>query len=268
MNYNYLLWEWMKIMNKQNYFKDSSYCLSLLRRLANDETLIDYHKQNVDYDRNANLSLLHTTYNIPNLTNCEPSGDAENSINIYKYLNDLDLSFAAQPVLWTYLTHVTFRQYTQKRWRLPAIIPDDEKNLRKAKSLIAERWFYQGSKAMSHNALARLWWAAHLTVSPWNQDVKFKSLKDEDDFIYTRVIFSNQDMHTSLMEREVFQSKTLYFATLDLLRTHPELVSKEHIQDLSKELNLIAGFKKIEAMTFEDTQALVKRTAKELFERY
>ncbi len=191
--------------------------------------------------------------------------DIEDSIKLYNYLHNLDATQASDKRLWIYLSHVTFRQYVQKRWPITASESDlkfNDDTRRKAISFVAEHWFHGGSaRSLRRHALARLWWPVHLTVAPWEKDPEyFSTLVNEDRFIYTRVLFSMQDIYQQILERNLGHSQRLLIALLEYIRRNPE-IKRQSYRDVIMEVNLVLGYRKISTLSFEELVKLIEDIA-------
>lgn len=174
--------------------------------------------------------------------------DMENAIKIYEYLHQLNETQASDIRLWTYMTHVTFKDYTRARW---SISDGDLENKK-----IEERWFFKGGGARSlrRNAISRLWWTVHLTVAPWEKDQYFDSIADKSDrYVYTKVLSKIEDLASALMERRLSWSKKVLISMLEYMRQNEDFVYKrEFYRNFLKEINLDLGYKKIMIMTFDE----------------
>src|SRR5579862_1441849 len=84
--------------------------------------------------------------------------DLENTRIVYTAMRHLTPLQAADPRLWTYLTHVTHWEYMRKRWPIEQYL--GKQNLREN---IQERYFFMPNKsrALIRNGMARLWWYGH-----------------------------------------------------------------------------------------------------------
>lgn len=191
------------------------------------------------------------------------SNDASAAIAVYGYLGELNELQASDKRLWTTLTHTTFRGYVIDRW--PAKSDDVEAK----KNAVMRRWFAEGGsdRTLENNAIARLWWGARLTFSPWkvNPD-EFGHLEHEDDFYFTKKLFSLQELIKVTMESSLGRSSKVLIALLAYLDKHPELVNNEDVGDLMKELNLISGANKILVLNAKELESLIEEAADSLFE--
>lgn len=244
-----------------------SYSEELREKLSTGNDLNDYLQPEITVPESAVLqSTLEVTEAIPEL---EPSveSDVDNSIKIYEFLEKLDKTQASDKRLWIYLSHVTFRQYTMARWNLKTS-PDDliynNEAKRKAISYISERWFLSGNaRSLRRHSIARLWWAAYLTVAPWERDPDyFGELQNDDRYIYTRVLFFTQDIVQQILERRLGWSDKILVAILEYLRIHPETAqNRDAVRNLMKELNLVLGYRKLAVLTFAELLNVITETA-------
>ena len=167
-----------------------------------------------------------------------PDADGTNSIALYEGLQGMDLDKAADKRLWVGLTHGHFLDYSRTRWV-------------KAKysiGAIQDRFHFEGTAASTRlrNAIARLWWGAHLTVNP-----------DADDpFLLTRRYWKNQDALQGLMERNLGLYPNLRKAFLTLLIDNPSLGSPE-IRQWLKAINAAGGVKALPYLTEDEIGRLM-----------
>lgn len=197
------------------------------------------------------------------------SADIENAIALYEYYKDIDETQASDPRLWAYLSHVEFRKYALVRWGLKESFGDLKKDedKKRATNYIFEHWFISGNdRDLRRHAIARLWWAAHLTYAPWEKDPEFfGDLKKKDTYYFTRILFLTQDIYQQVLERAMGRSNRILIAILEFLSENKKFAeSREKIRDLMKELNLIYGTKKIIALDRNSLKTLIQRTAGEL----
>ena len=102
-------------MINQNIFK-RMYVSELRDKIRSGESLCNYFKKNIEYPADvviestikADLEKLKLKYRG---TGESASNDLENAIALYEALPDLTETQASDPRLWTYLTHVTLRDY-------------------------------------------------------------------------------------------------------------------------------------------------------------
>lgn len=242
------------------------YAEKLREDLASGENITDYLKPDIDLPAESTMpSMLTVSENIPEL-NPSVDSDVENAIKLFEYLA-LDKTQASDKRLWVYLSHVTFRTYTMERWKLKQseeelAISNDAK--RKAISYISERWFLSGNaRSLRRHSIARLWWAAYLTAAPWLKDPEyFGALENTDKYIYTKVLFSSQDIAQQILERRLGWSDKLLIAILEYLRLHPEVAqNRDAERTLMKELNLVLGYRKLTVLSFEELMGIMEEAA-------
>ncbi len=197
------------------------------------------------------------------------SADLDNAIALHAYYPKLDETQASDSRLWAYLSHVEFRSYTMVRWGLAGSYADlgDDESKQKAVNYILEHWFTSGNdRDLRRHAIARLWWAAHLTHAPWEKDPEFFGhLKNEDPYYYTKVLLQTQDIYQQVLERAMGRSDRILISVLDYIGKHQEFSqSRENIRSLMKELNLAYGAKKLITLDPPQLAGLIEKIADEI----
>lgn len=244
-----------------------AYSEELRERVGVGEGLSDYLENEITF---ADEGKLQSTLLIPEkIPVLEPTveADVDNAIKLYDFLHNLDKTQASDKRLWIYLSHVTFREYTMQRWPLKTTKEDlvnNQEARRKAISYISERWFLSGNaRSLRRQSIARLWWAAYLTVSPWEKDPYFSSLESSDKFVYTRTLFSNQDIVQQILERKLGWSDRLLIVILEYLRQNPDFAQNRiAVRNLIKELNLVLAYRKLTILGFDELLEIIADTAK------
>lgn len=231
----------------EDYFKDSF-------RVQTEDTLSSL------IDLQGKAPVLEISKNNP------PSSDFENAVLLHSYYRNLDETQASDPRLWIYLSHVQFRKYCLSRWGLPGFYKDlkDDRSKEQAKTYIFEHWFISGNdRDLRRHAIARLWWAAHLTYAPWERDPEFfADLQNKDPYYFTRILFSTQDIYQQVLERGMGRSSHILISILDYLDKNKGFAqSREKIRSLMKELNLTYGAKKIIVLDRPSLKKLIARIA-------
>lgn len=240
-----------------------AYCAELAEAVRLGNSLAEYESKNFEpeTDKCIDAPAIITSDKIPVLGGNR--NDASAAIAVYNYLGELNELQASDKRLWTTLTHTIFREYVIDRW------PAKSADLEAKRGAIMRRWFAEGGsdRTLENNAIARLWWGAHLTYAPWkvNPD-EFGHLENEDDFYYTKRLFSLQELIKVTMESSLGRSSKVLIALLTYLNKHPELVNNEDVGELMKELNLISGANKILVLNAKELEALIEETADSLFE--
>jgi hypothetical protein len=247
-----------------------SYSEELREDLASGGTLTDYLLPDIEVPESGILqSTLEVSDTVPELAT-DVGSDTENAIKVYEFLKNLDKTQASDKRLWIYLSHVTFRNYTMGRWGLKTSaeeLTESPDAKRKAISYVSERWFLSGNaRSLRRHSIARLWWAAYLTVAPWSKDPEyFGSLENEDRYIYTKILFITQDIVQQILERRLGWSDRLLIAILEFLRQHPEIAqNRDAVRSLMKELNLVLGYRKLSVLSFDELLAVIADTATDI----
>ena len=176
------------------------------------------------------------------------SNDTENAIAVYEAFPNLTEAQASDQRLWAYLTHVTLRGYVQARWPLagsPEQLSSDASAKSKAIRSILWHWFASGSDRMlRRNAVARLWWAVHLTRALWERDPFFENLKSDDPYRFTKVLLSSQDIYSQVLERGFGRDNRLLITILEFLEANTDM-HRNQIRFFMKELNLELSVKNL-----------------------
>ncbi|MBI1953425.1 MAG: hypothetical protein HYS41_04800 [Candidatus Omnitrophica bacterium] len=194
------------------------------------------------------------------------SADLENAIALHSYYSGLDETQASDPRLWAYLSHVEFRKYALVRWGLSGSFKVLQGEAEKIKAInqIIDHWFVSGNdRDLRRHAIARLWWAAHLTFAPWERDPEFfAGLKRKDPYHYTRVLLATQDIYQQVLERAMGRSNRILISILDYLDQNPDFAaSRERIRGFTKELNLLYGTKKLIGLDRGSLSLLIESVA-------
>lgn len=264
-------------MNKPEHFQ------KIFRRAAVDRmrmelrsgaSLADYYRSEISIDdKDCLLSTVKAEGKAPGLAvpmKDPVSADLDNAILLHSYYGNLDETQASDPRFWSYLSHVEFREYSLARWGIDGSyedIKDDASARQKAINQLLEHWFISGNdRDLRRHAIARLWWAAHLTHAPWEQDPEFfGDLDRKDPYRFTRVLFHTQDIYQQVLERAMGRSNRVLITILEYIGEHEDFSdSREKIRTLMKELNLVYGTKKIIALDRPSLKALVASIASEL----
>ncbi len=197
------------------------------------------------------------------------AADFENAIKLHRYYAALDETQASDPRLWAYLSHIEFRKYALARWGLTGTLKDLKDEAKKVKALnrLFDHWFViSNDRDLRRHAIARLWWAAHLTYAPWERDPEFfADLKREDPYYFTRILLATQDIYSTILERAMGRSNRILISMLDYLARNPDFAaSREQIRGLTKELNLLYGTKKIIGLDRGSLRRLIESVADEV----
>ncbi len=240
----------MRIFRKQ-------FAIDLRDRIQIGNSLSEYYKTDFEFDDDfSQVSPIEAFGDQPKL-DLGVEADLENAIKIYEYLPRLDKVQASDPRVWSYLSHVKFREYTVGRWPIPVSLIEAEKSKEskdKAIRNIVDHWFSRTtSRSLQRHSIARLWWNVHLSVAPWEMnEARYGMLKNEDRYIYTKILFSNRDVAASILERNFGFSDDIRFASLEHLRRFPQHVNNKDFGDIAKEINLALGYRNLALLKFEE----------------
>jgi hypothetical protein len=265
----------IKNMNKIRIQKIFKYAAvdRLRANLKSGHSLDDYFERSMAVQEKDILSsAIEVSGNAPALkvpADDPVSADIDNAIALYEYYRNLDETQASDPRLWTYLSHIEFRKYCLVRWGLGGSPKDlnDEQLKQKAIRYIYEHWFISGNdRDLRRHAIARLWWAAYLTFSPWGKDPEFFSdLKKKDPYYYTKILLLTQDIYQQVLERALGRSNRILISVLDYLGNNRKFAqSREKIRSLMKELNLAYGTKKLIVLDRQSLKTLIEHLANEI----
>jgi hypothetical protein len=185
---------------------------------------------------------------ILNIKMGEDKLDYNAAVNVYKAYRSLSSLQASDGRFWSYLCHVKHYEYVKSRW---AVKPGAKKPIDSIKS----RYFVRNRRDLSRNAIARLWWAAHLTYDS----------NANDPYWRTKVLFKNQDMFAQLMERSISNNKTLLNYILEAVyqfesddAEEPQELGKKETQKLIKFISIIGGRKQLDTLSKDDVFSLVE----------
>lgn len=173
------------------------------------------------------------------------NNDAQNAVLVHHALSQLTPAQASDERLWSRLCHVELWPYMRSRWPIERFTDSE-----KAARFILARYFVPQSQGRSvlRNGIARLWWAAHLTVDQ----------SRDNPYELTEILLSRLDITQQILERSMGRSQVLLVAFLDFLRLNKEqlLISGEksryEIRQLAKFLNLTGGVKMLDGLNGSD----------------
>lgn len=185
------------------------------------------------------------------------TSDPENAIKVFEFLGRIDRAQAADPRLWATLTHEVFWDYTRRRW--PGV---DQ-----GPAFILAHWFEKsggGLGALRRNAISRLWWAARLTVAPWESDRSLSHLESTDRYKYTRVLLSQSQVFQDVIEREYGSDLRVRSLLLKALGDHLPNVSNRDNLSKAVSMNLLLTLKNlhIEAIPTMHAESVISELVK------
>lgn len=198
---------------------------------------------------------------VPPVLECATEGgtdeEADNALKIYRWIGPLSAVQAADARLWTTLTHTIFWDYTQRRW--PGLKGASENPV----DYVLEHWFTKGTgkAGLRRNSVSRLWWAAHLTLKPWERDSELSCFSTEDEARFTKIMLSNQQIFFDLLERNFGGSARIRTCMLDALDAASDTpVSMTALsRESMKQLNCVGRTRNLDAMPVDSLRNLCAR---------
>lgn len=259
-------------MANQNIFR-GMFVSELREKIRTGESLVDYYKVELEYPADAVMESPIKV--VPEKLELKYKGegesvtnDLENAIALYEAFPDLNETQASDIRLWTYLTHVSLRDYVRRRWPLAGtadLAMKDKKTKEASISYILSHWFAAGGndRSLRRNAAARLWWAVRLTRAPWEKDEFFSDLKKASDpYRFTRTLFSTQDVYQQVLERGLGRDNRILITVLEFIDENSD-IKREQIRDFMKELNLALSVRNFSLLTREEMKAAIFELGKE-----
>lgn len=171
----------------------------------------------------------------------------ENVQRVYRNLKFLSDSQASDERLWAALCIGPFYEYTQYRWNI-------KKNCTEGN--IEQHFFFKGAsrRALTRNALARLWWIGRLTYN------------DKEGFALTEFICAHADYISHILERNTSNNPLILQAFLHAIidaKKDGFKINTDTVGELSKYLNLLGGTYILDCLTFEQIYDKIYKKAKE-----
>lgn len=167
--------------------------------------------------------------------------DVNNAPRVHEYLGEMDRANASDARLWTYLALRSYREYMEERWPLKLNASDTERWKRRAR----DRWLvHSGSVTrgrLVRHGIARLWWVAHLTYKPSDN----QGIAKDDAYAYTREVFKSEDRINAIFDREVGAISTVATAVLDHAAALGTAANDKYLQRIMQYLKLINGYRDI-----------------------
>lgn len=246
-------------MAKLKVFKDQ-YLLNLESQI--DKNIDAYINADEQFFIGSEGDILTSSFEIPDakpILQPNQKNEAENAINIYEYL-PIDNTIASDPRIWAYLAHTQFCKYVIERWNINS--KDDSEK-------IHQRFFLNGNaRSLRRHAIARLWWAAKLTVEPWKTSEKLSLLKKNDKYYYTRVLMRDESLASDIVERpQLSSSPILFIGILEFLDKHPKYNGRSFYREFLKEIILTLGYRKIMTLDLDTLLAELGEIANDISKR-
>lgn len=205
-----------------------------IAEIAADETNLLH----AEIEFGAEIPALRFVRNVP--VNRRAEQDIRNARMLHRYLGPLSRAEASDPRLWTYLSCVQFREYTESRWPLD---PDGKWRRR-----VRDRWIVKnGSRSeLVRNAISRLWWAAHVAWDPHHE--RPLSRQTGDPYAYLTVLLAREDRFLQLIDRDTGTAAPVLFSLLDHIRESEDHAGEGYIREIAKEAILVMGYRELAAI--------------------
>lgn len=229
--------------------------------VKNSTSARDLYCSSEDRLNTEELHFLSTTIQVEDTpplleTETRAGKDAENAILVYEYLGRLSRTQASDQRLWVTLCHTTFWDYCKKRWPQAT-----------SQNYILEHWFEKsggGLGALRRNAISRLWWAAHLTLAPWENDPELEIFRSPDRTMYTKILLSQAQIFQDVLERKLGSNERFRICLLHSLNQFlPHVTNKDDLsKSVSVRLNLLLKHRQLDAMSVPEMQILLSEVVK------
>lgn len=182
--------------NKDNYYRDDPWLSEYFAKVGLDEF---YKTSSIVV---SNLQLSYSGDDVESKNN----DDLLNIKILYAdYKDKITPLQASDPLLWSALCHIPFKEYVLQRWK------KDDGTVR-----LDQRFFATESRVslLYYNAIARLWWSGYLTyddarasTNPWH---------------LTETLFSAQQIQKDLFDQSFSMNKTIVKGLLSALKSIQE----------------------------------------------
>lgn len=182
--------------NKDNYYRDDPWLSEYFAKVGLDE----FYKTSSIVVSNLQLNCSGDDVESKN------NDDLLNIKLLYSdYKDKITPLQASDPLLWSALCHITFKEYVLKRWK------KDDGTVR-----LDQRFFATEGRAslLYYNAISRLWWSGYLTydetrasTNPWH---------------LTETLFSAQQVQKDLFDQSFSMNRTVIRGLLSALKTMQE----------------------------------------------
>ncbi|MGR0319455.1 DUF6339 family protein [Agromyces sp. ZXT2-3] len=171
---------------------------------------------------------------------------------LYTWIGAMKPDEAADHRLWSYLSCVTFQDFTAERW------PLSDRNLG---SRFDARWIVTSPNRdrLVRNSISRMWWAAHLVHDPGM--TRHLSAERSDPFAYLDVISLREDTFLGIMDRDLAGCPDVLFAILDHFERTGGLASEDYARRLLKEVVLISGYAELGSLDFDEITERIEGVA-------
>ncbi len=178
--------------NKDNYYNDDPWLTEYFTAAGLDEF---YKTSSITV---PNLQLLYSGDD----TESKNKDDLLNIKILYsEYKDKLSPLQASDPLLWSALCHITFKQYVLNRWK------KDDGTVR-----LDQRFFATEGRAslLYYNAISRLWWSGYLTYD--------EDKASSNPWYLTETLFSAQQIQKDLFDQPFSMNRTIVKGLLMALK--------------------------------------------------
>lgn len=207
---------------------------------SNGNSLIE----TLEKDAFVDIGLEYEKFSL-NISN-DPQTDFENVKSVYGALKDvISPSMASDERLWAGLAFSDdCWKYINARWRKDGW----------SSNTIYERFYYKqkGRRALTRNALARLWWIGYLTYDETGKT-------DEEKWKYTKFVCSNQRYIVDMLERNASNNKELIKACINECEKYEKdnpgkKVDSNKMREIQKYMSILGGTYLIDSLPIDILQ--------------
>lgn len=179
-------------LNKDNYYSEEPWLDEYFATAGLD----DFYKTS-----SITVPNIELVYNGDDI-DVKNSDDLNNIKSFYiEYKDKITPLQASDPLLWSALCHITFKDYILKRWKKA----DDTVSLDKRFFATEGR-----SSLLYYNAISRLWWSGYLTYD--------EERKNSNPWHLTEILFSAQQIQKDLFDQPFSMNRTIVKGLLSALK--------------------------------------------------
>ncbi len=179
-------------LNKNNYYSEEPWLDEYFAAAGLDEF---YKTSSITV---PNIELVYNGDDIE----VKNSDDLNNIKSFYiEYKDKITPLQASDPLLWSALCHITFKDYILKRWKKA----DDTVSIDKRFFATEGR-----SSLLYYNAISRLWWSGYLTYD--------EERKNSNPWHLTEILFSAQQIQKDLFDQPFSMNRTIVKGLLSALK--------------------------------------------------
>ncbi len=182
----------------------------------------------------------------------DKKNDFNNAIIIFEALKNLTPYQATNIYLWTLLAHTDCYNYMVNRWTI-----DSDEITQDVLTTIRDRYFCQNTRrGIFRNGISRLWWSTYLTYNE----------KGNNPYKYTKLLFSEEELFVSIMERNFAMCKNVVQGLLQAIAEYKDvndrLPSRETRRSLMKYINSLGSVTLLEMLSLDDVYIIAKEFIK------